>query len=275
MQIPEVRVNNLKKMRILITILICLPGWALSQRYQLNSPRILADSVFFRQKASVQLEFDLDGAVVSYTADGKIPGKNAPVYQAPFTVDSSATIRAKAEHPEFLTSVMTEKQVFKVSAVPDSVRLLTMPDTAYRGKGAATLFDLQKGGRDLHDGRWLGFRTDSVVVTAQFKQATASRLLLLSTLFDPGAWIFPPRSVEVYGQIGDKPWMPMGRWTARPDTPWKDRPAKYDDYLRVVLRPVKVDRLRIRVIPYGALPEGHPRAGTQAWLFIDEIAFQY
>lgn len=262
-------------MKILTIILIIIPALLWGQRYQLNSPRILVDSVFFRQKAKVQLEFDLDSAIISYTADGKIPGKNAPVYKAPFTVDSSAAIRAKSDHPHFLASSMTEKHLFKVSAVPDSFHLLTMPDTAYKGNGAASLFDLQKAGRDLHDGRWLGFRTDSVVVTLQFGQATASRVMLLSTLFDPGAWIFPPRSVEVYGQSGDRPWMPMGRWMAKPDTPWKERPAKYDDYLRVVLRPVKVDRLRIRVIPYGPLPDGHPRAGTQAWLFIDEIAFQY
>ena len=262
-------------MRILIITIIFLPTLTWGQRYQLNSPRILADSIFFRQKAKVQLEFDLDSAVISYTTDGKIPGKNAPVYNAPFTVDSSAVVRAKSEHQNFLTSPMTEKQLVKVSAMPDSFGLVPSPDTAYRGNGAATLFDLQKGGRDLHDGRWLGFRTDSVVVTLQFGQATASRVLLLSTLFDPGAWIFPPRSIEVYGQSGDRPWMPMGRWMAKPDTPWKERPAKYDDYLRVVLRPVKVDRLRIRIIPYGPLPDGHPHAGAPAWLFIDEIAFQY
>ncbi|MCK6694527.1 MAG: chitobiase/beta-hexosaminidase C-terminal domain-containing protein [Thermoanaerobaculia bacterium] len=252
-----------------------MPALLWSQRYQLNSPKILADSVFFRQKVRVQLEFDLDSAVISYTADGKIPGKNAPVYKTPFTVDSSAVIRAKSDHPQFLTSSMAEKHLYKVSAVPDSFRLLTMPDTAYKGNGAASLFDLQKAGRDLHDGRWLGFRTDSVVVTLQFGQATASRVMLLSTLFDPGAWIFPPRSVEVYGQSGDRPWMPMGRWMAKTDTLWKERPVKYDDYLRVVMRPVKVDRLRIRIIPYGPMPDGHPRAGTRAWLFIDEIAFQY
>ena len=262
-------------MRILIITIIFLPTLTWGQRYQLNSPRILADSIFFRQKAKVQLEFDLDSAIISYTTDGKIPGKNAPVYKAPFTVDSSAVVRAKSEHHNFLTSPMTEKQLVKVSAMPDSFGLLPSPDTAYGGNGAATLFDLQKGSRDLHDGRWLGFRTDSVVVTLQFGQATASRVLLLSTLFDPGAWIFPPRSVEVYGQSGDRPWMPMGRWMAKPDTPWKERPAKYDDYLRVVLRPVKVDRLRIRIIPYGPLPDGHPDAGAPAWLFIDEIAFQY
>lgn len=66
----------------------------------------------------------------------------------------------------------------------------------------------------------------------------------------------------------------MGRWNARAGTPWKDQPAKYDDYQRVVLRRVKVDRLRIVVVPYGPLPEGHPGAGKPAWLFLDEIVFQ-
>ena len=88
-------------MRILIITIIFLPTLTWGQRYQLNSPRILADSIFFRQKAKVQLEFDLDSAIISYTTDGKIPGKNAPVYNAPFTVDSSAVVRAKSEHQIF------------------------------------------------------------------------------------------------------------------------------------------------------------------------------
>lgn len=251
-----------------------MPLFVWGQRYQLTAPRITVDSVFFRQKAKVLLEFDLDSAAISYTTDGKFPGKGTPVYKKPFTVDSSAVIRAKSEHPDFLTSLMAEKRLTKVSAVPDSFRLLTIPDTAYRGQYASTLFDLQKGSKDLHDGRWLGFKTDSAVVELQFKQGTMNRILLISTLFDPGAWIFPPKSVEVYGKTGDKSWIPIGRWNAAADTPWKDRPAKYDEYLRVVLRPIRVEQLRIRIIPFGPLPEGHPGAGKPAWLFLDEIAFQ-
>lgn len=261
-------------MRILLYLFLLLPAFAISQPYQLTAPRIVPESVFFREKTKVQLDFDLEGARILYTTDGKLPGKDALVYKEPFTVDSSAVIRVKSEHPDFMASPPGEKQLIRVSVVPDSFRLLAVPDSTYPGRGAAGLFDLQKGGRDLRDGRWLGFKTDSVVVETQFKQATANRVLLISSLFDPGAWIFPPKSVEVYGQAGDKPWMPMGRWLAKADAPWKDKPARYDDYVRVVLRPVKVDRLRIRIIPHGPLPEGHPGAGQPAWFFVDEIAFQ-
>jgi hexosaminidase len=261
-------------MRLLITFLVCAPALLWSQRYQLTAPRIVVDSVFFRQKADVQLEFDLDGATVSYTTDGKLPAKDAPVYKKPFTVDSSTVVRAKSEHPDFLPSRFVEKQLFQVSAVPDSIHLLTMPDTTYPGKLGSSLFDLQKGSRDLSDGRWLGFKGDTAVVEVQFKQAVAHKLVLVSSLFDPGAWIFSPAGIEVYGKSGDKDWAPMGHWNARTGTPWKEQPVKYDDYQRVVLRRVKVDRLRIVVVPYGPLPEGHPGAGKPAWLFLDEIVFQ-
>jgi hypothetical protein len=34
------------------------------------------------------------------------------------------------------------------------------------------------------------------------------------------------------------------------------------------------DTIRIQIIPFGKLPEGHPGAGNPAWLFLDEILFQ-
>lgn len=265
---------NKLNMRITGLILMCLPAFLWGQRYQLAAPGINADSVFFFKSTNVQLEFDLDSATILYTTDGALPIGNAPVYKKPFTLTETTTLRAKAVHPEFLPSLFVEKQVFKVPLRPDSVYLQTTPDSAYAGKGAATLFDLQKGEKDLHSGRWLGFKGDTIVLELFFKEPIMSKRLIFSTLFDAGAWVFPPAAVEVLGAETGKDWRPMGVWSARSDTSWKERPARYELFERVVLRPVAVERLRIRIIPFGRLPEGHPGAGRPAWLFLDEIFFQ-
>lgn len=255
--------------------MIGLPAMARSQAYQLATPRIVADSVFFKQSAKVQLELDLENTAINYTLDGELPLENAPVYQKPLVVRQSTTVRGRAMHPDFIPSTFAEKQLFQIVSAPDSVQLNSVPDTTYRGGGQTSLFDLQKGTRDTRDGRWLGFRLDTVVVLEVFfKKPVMNKRLMVSTLFDSNAWIFPPAAIEVLGAEAGKDLKPMGVWSAKTGSEWKDRPARYDLYQRVVLRPVAVDRMLIRIIPFGPLPEGHAGAGQPAWLFLDEIFFQ-
>ncbi len=262
-------------MKYLLPLLLCLPAPSWGQRFQLAAPRIIADSVFFRQKAQLSLEFDLEGAKINYTTTGGLPSDSTPVYEKPFVMTASGAVRARAAHPDFIPSRMEELELVQVLHSPDSLSLRTAPDTLYAGKkGGATLFDLQKAGRDLKDGRWLGFRGDTVVIEVFFKQGVECKRVIVSHLLDPGAWIFPPKRIEVLGASGAKGWLPMGVWTARPKTAWEARQARYDFYQRVVLRPAKAERLQIRIIPFGPLPDGHPGAGKPAWLFLDEIVFQ-
>ncbi len=254
--------------------MLCLPTLLPAQRYQLAAPRMNTDSVFFFKSINVQLEFDLDSASIQYTTDGALPIGEAPMYKKPFTLTETTTLRAKTIHPEFLPSSFVEKQVFKIPLRPDSVQMKTTPDSLYAGKGAATLFDMQKGDNNLKSGRWLGFKGDTVELELYFKSPVMNKRLMFSTLFDSGAWIFPPAAIEVLGAETGKSWRPMGVWAGKSDTEYKDRPARYELFERVVLRPVAVDRLLIRIIPYGLLPVWHSGAGKPAWLFLDEIFFQ-
>lgn len=256
-------------------LFLILPAIAWGQRFQLAQPQIRVDSFFFRNSARVAMEFDLDGASIHYSTDFRTPTDSTPLYQKPVVLTESGTVRARAFHPDFAPGQIAEQRAIKVKLVPDSVRLLALPDSLYAGKGKWTLFDLQKAGHNLKDGAWLGFRTnDTVVVQAYFNHPVSCRLLQVSTLFDPGAWVFPPARVEVYGASGDKEWRYLGAWMPRPDDSLQNRPAQYERFEKVVLRPTEVERLEIRLIPYGPLPQWHAGAGKPAWLFLDEILFQ-
>lgn len=261
-------------MKHLLIVFLLIPAMARSQRFQLAPPQIRVDSFFFRQSARVTMEFDLDGASIHYSTNFQTPTDSTPLYQKPVVLNESATIRARAFHPDYAAGPVAEQHVVKVKLAPDSVVLLTPPDSLYPGKKNTALFDLQKGSRNLKDGAWLGFRADTVVVQAFFKQTVSCRLLQVSTLFDSGAWIFPPARVEVYGASGDKEWQYLGAWMPREGATLQDRPAQYELFEKVVLRPAQVQRLEIRVIPFGPLPQWHAGSGKPAWLFLDEIILQ-
>lgn len=263
-------------MKRVFFLFLLIPVSVWGQRFQLAPPQLKADSAFFLQSARINMAFDLDSASIRYTLDGSYPKDSSLLYSQPVVLQNSCVVRARSMCPGFIASSLAEQQVVKVSAVPDSARLLTAPDTLYPGKYVATLFNLLKGSHELKDGQWMGFRSDSVVVIeAYFKKPTTCNILNISTLFDSGAWAFPPSRIEVLGASGDKEWRSIGLWAARDAAAFrKDKPAKYDMFQKVILRKTEVDRLQIRIIPFGPLPDWHSGTGKPAWLFLDEIAIQ-
>ena len=243
------------------------------QEYQLAPPKIYADSVFFLQNARVTMAFDLEDASIHFTTDGSLPLRNSPQYEKPFSLSASATVQAISSHADYVLSKKASIQLVKADYVPDSIRLLTKPDSSYRAT-PGVLCDLQKGSRDLRDGRWLGFRGDTVVMEMVFANPVQCRQILISTASDPGAWVFPPRRIEVYSLTKGGKWQMLGDWVSRKETNWKNQASNYGFYQEVGLKQTEAQRIRIKVIPFGNLPANHPGAGAPAWLFLDEILFQ-
>lgn len=251
-------------------LFLLLPVWSNAQALRLAPPKIPADHVFFQGKTSVPLEFDLERAVIRYALNTE-PGPLSAEYKQSIEVKQSCTLQAKTFHPDFASSSAVKRQFIRVKYVPSTIRLLTEPNKSYPGKGALSMFDLKKGGGDLHDGNWLGFSGDTVVLEADFKAPVSCKKLLISTLSDLGAWIMPMRAVEVYGKNKSGSWQKIGQKTL--DTQ-ADTSPNYARFEPVPLDTFKTAHFKIVLTPYGSLPAGHAGAGSQAWLFLDEIVFE-
>lgn len=256
-------------------IFCCLvPALVAAQEYHLAPPKIMPDSIFFLQHSTVRLAFALDGAAIHFTTDGSLPVQSSPVYNAPLSLSASSTITAISRHPEYIASKPARVQMIKAGFLPDTTRLLVQPDTQYTGRGGNSLSDLQKGGSDLHDGRWLGFRGDTVEAEFVFSKPVSCRQIVVSTLSDPGSWIFPPRRIDVYGETASGTWQHLGNWKSNQIYDWKQQSADYALYREVEIKQIPARRFKLKVIPYGYLPADHPGAGAPAWLFLDEVIFQ-
>lgn len=260
--------------KLILFLYLTIPLYVAGQPFRLAAPQISVDSVFFLNQAKISLGFDLDSAFILYTINGGYPDSRSPMYEKSLTIRESAVIRAKANHPDYLPGPFVEQELLQVRYRPDSTWLRTTPDSLYAGKGNATLFDLQKGGQDVKSGAWLGFRADTVVAEVFFKKKVKCKTLVVSTLLDVNAWIFPPAGIEVLGASGNDPWFYIGVWTARTDIDLRGSTSDYTQFRKMHLFPMEVDRIQVRVRPFGPLPAWHSGSGQPAWLFIDEIAFQ-
>jgi hexosaminidase len=251
-------------------LFLLLPVLANAQTLRLAPPKIPADHVFFQGKTRVPLAFDLERAVIRYALDVE-PGVESAVYHQPIELKQSCTLQAQTFHPDFAASSAAKRQFIRVKYVPSAMRLGAAPNKSYPGNGALSMFDLKKGGGDLHDGHWLGFAGDTVVLEADFKSKITCKKLLISTLRDLNAWVMPLRQVEVYGKNKSGAWQKIGQKTL---VNRDDATPDYALYEPVALDAFKTAHFKIVLMPYGPLPAGHAGAGSQAWLFLDEIVFE-
>ncbi|MBK8557564.1 MAG: hypothetical protein IPL65_18230 [Lewinellaceae bacterium] len=150
------------------------------------------------------------------------------------------------------------------------VQLSEAPDRAYDAAGNYTvLIDGRMGSSDLHSGAWLGFSGEDAVVDLTWKQAQSFSAINISALTNTGAWVYPPRKIEIWATKGaGRDFQLVSETTLTTD----DLSLKEGSRVYLVSFPkIQSTMLRIRIQSWGSLPPGHPGAGNPAWLFLDEI----
>lgn len=136
----------------------------------------------------------------------------------------------------------------------------------YPGAAAAqSLADGASAGNYYKDPNWVGYETegDPVEVIFSFPEKRKISALQITALQKINSWIMAPVRIEVYD----------GANKLLADVTPSEVESGFGESVKrrfPVLFKTKTDRLRIRITP-GKLPESHPRSGTPAWLFMDEI----
>ncbi len=254
-------------------VLLFVPAIINAQSLQLAPPQFQTEGVFFRGKTQAILSFDLEKASIHYTFSGT-PTLLSPIYTHPITCRKSCSISAISTHPDYLPSIVTQKQFIKITHRPKKLNLLTPPHNNYPGQSAKSLFDLKKGSLNLHDGDWLGFEGDTVVVESFFEHKIHCKSIIISTLSDLNAWILPMRKITVFGENAHGSWEKIGSWEAMDGASIPNSPVSYATFQAVELQYFITNKIRLEIIPFGDLPNNHPGSGKPAWLFLDEIVFQ-
>ena len=261
--------NHLLKM-----LLVLLPGTAVSQSFRLSPPRIYVESRFFTDSLKVRFGFEMEGSSVFYKLDGKNSSNGFQHYTGPVTVRHTSDLKAYAIHPDFWSSEMAVIHLTKAGQTVKNGTMSPAPDKQYPGKGSQTLSDLQSGSDGLRDGNWVGFQGDTVIFDAELVGTQRPGRIIISSVANYGSWVLPPREISVQVKGAEGKWRNKAHWTASATelADMQRQPGPWMKTLKVSAR--RSGAIRIRIIPFGKLPEDHPGAGNPAWLFLDEILFQ-
>ena len=235
---------------------------------QLNAPIVENAAQVIKQGTPLLLKHYVRGAEIRYTLDGSEPDSIHSIkYDSGAEISSTTVVKSKAYKKGWITSPVTTRAFYLEGKRPDSFRLASAPDPAYKGNGAATLFDFDKGDLNFKTPKWIGYHGRNLEVSMDFNNPIELSSIWLTGLVDIGSHIMPPGEIQVWGGTGSKMTL-LGKLI--PKQPSKDTSAYQASYA-IPIKPVMVKNMKVVVRPLAALPKWHPKKGDETWIFFDEM----
>ncbi|MFT7546036.1 MAG: hexosaminidase [Gammaproteobacteria bacterium] len=179
-------------------------------------------------------------------------------------IETYATLNGKAIGDTVSLSVMPHLMMMNQVEYVDSPY-----SDWYRGGGDSALVDGVLGSLDFRDGHWQGFwgnDLECIVLANENKIAVTS---IEANFYQyNNSWIFIPKEMIVEYSDNEGNWHLWGRTISEVDP---KRRGKFIHTMKVEGGSAHFKDLRIRVINQGKVPDWHEAAGSDAWIFIDEI----
>ena len=225
-------------------------------------------------EAVISMRTLTNGPAIYYTLDGRAPQQGENLYQGPFTLDHSATIKAMTRNA-MGEDVVTEKYVLLHKGLGKIARLNTSYATyrpQYEASGTQALADGLIGGDTYDDGHWQGYWGSDIDVEFDFGKSV--RLDHLKSRFFQNIhdWIMAPTTVELYVSKNGRDYT-LYRTL---EVPGVDHHATGSGIytLQADGLGLKARYVRVVVKNAGALPAWHQAPGQPSYLFCDEMIWQ-
>ena len=219
---------------------------------------------------------------IYYTLDGSEPDSNSTLYEGPFPIERSATIKA-ITYNEYGEGVITEQYLLSHLGMGAKIKLNTQFSTyksIYSGGGEEALIDGLLGSNTTYaDGHWQGYLGDSIDAVIDFGKPTEINEVTMRFMQNTFDWILAPREIMLYVSDDGVNW---NRCTKRNfDMDPRETGMRLKNY-SIILGKSEADPkidignpvtryLRIVVPNPGGLPSWHPAPGQPSYLFTDEI----
>jgi hexosaminidase len=168
------------------------------------------------------------------------------------------------------SSKLYDKVIYAHKALGAPIHFIKIPSTKFNDKKA--LVNGTKGSLNFSDGEWVGFEEDSLNFEIQLGQVKSWNVVKLAFLNDPVSWVFAPKLVRVYGTTSEDKEVLIKEISY--EKFWKSEPR----FNKQILNPsvtiplkMKIEKIRVEVVPMGKCPKGHSGEGGKAWTFLGEI----
>ena len=189
-------------------------------------------------------------------------------YQKKVQLKQSGTITFQAYKHEKTYGMPIHQKFEYHKALGEEVRYKSLYNRWYKSSGYLALVDGRLGSADFRDGCWQGFWGDDVVVNVDLDSSRTIGYLETHFYQYNNSWIFMPREVIFEGSLDGESFYELGRVSTKTDP--KTR-GKHIESFHISINQINVKHIRLTAKNIGKVPAWHEAAGSDAWLFIDEI----
>ena len=138
----------------------------------------------------------------------------------------------------------------------------------YSANGLESLIDKTRGSNSYTDKKWLGFEKQNFELLIDLGESKSTDTIKIGFLEDQNAWIFFPKSIEVYSSDDNVNFVLEAKKEI--DSP-KESSKVMTENVELPLQDVKARYIKIIAENIGQCPSWHKGSGGDAWLFVDEI----
>ena len=216
---------------------------------------------------SGQFEYSLFAASDDITLEYSLNDSAWKDYTEPFAISNSVLVKArgfKNEKPYGDFSQMIHKHL----ANGKKVKYARTFSSNYPAKEEQTLTDgLVGSNTKFRDGHWQGFYGESLDVIIDLEQQQRISSVDLGCFQYNLSWILMPKSIRLFSSDDGLNFEEFVKYDNTIS------PQKEGQFRHQYTFSCSINTRYIRVLAenYGVLPDWHPAAGSQAWLFVDEI----
>ena len=199
----------------------------------------------------------------------RIDSEGFQEYRQAFTVSDPCTIEAYCETPDGTRSFVTRTSLHKVRK-DLSVKLGQRYNPQYSGGGDDALIDGFRGSTNWRTGGWQGYQGVDFSAVVDLQSPRFVSRVSAGFCQDARSWIWMPRRVEFYSSQDGEHFTLEGSVEGGCD------PQDYELQIKELGIEIGKQTRFIKVVArqLGAIPDWHPGAGAQSFIFIDEITVE-
>ena len=215
------------------------------------------------------VEFSLNAVQpkgIRYTTDGSEPTNYATIYTNPIVVTKSSTIKAAYFENEKQKSNTIEQTFYITKSTGKQISLVNQPHENYGIGGSFTLVDGMKGNPSKFGRDWLGFWGKDLIATIDLGKLEITSKISLNVLKSEGSWIYFPKQIEFL----------ISNDGVNFESIKIISQSEIEEANGRIVQNISEKAKYIKVIAknLGKIPDGSPGAGSNSWLFVDEISIE-
>ena len=212
----------------------------------------------------VALSSAFDSTGLRFTLDGSEPTKSSQEYKGPMLLTETCELKSGYFDGGAMAGRVVSQPFMFSKSTGKGIFLVTAPDPRYPGDGAFTLVDGIRGDPQRFRQNWLGWQGPDMEAVVDLGSTQEFSTVSMNTISAEASWILPPKSVSVLISQNGADFSPVKELSS-------EEILAQGQALTIQLGSHTARYVKVIARNAGTIPEGKPGAGSNAWVFVDEI----